>query len=206
MSMGAEDRRLGRLLAMSDARGTVSFTRMADGTAEDYALLGRYEDEYLTGLADRLLGALRALEGSFGGYRVTRYEHSLQAATRALRDGKDEGYIVATLLHDIGDEYAPYTHGEMVAAILKPYVDPTVCWMIGHHGVFQLYYYGHHTGQDRDARDRWRDHPNYEMTVEFCERYDQASFDPTYDSLPITEFEPMVRRVFAEPRFLTEIS
>lgn len=194
------------LAPMGSAEGTVSFTRMADGTAEDYALLERYEDEYLRGLPDRLLAALRALEGSFGGYRVTRYEHSLQAATRAHLDGKDEGYVVATLLHDIGDELAPYTHGEMVAAVLRPYVEPAICWMIGHHGAFQLYYYGHHTGQDRDARDRWRDHPNYDMTVEFCERYDQASFDPAYDAMPLETFEPMVRRVFAEPRFLTDIA
>jgi predicted HD phosphohydrolase len=194
------------LAPMRSAEGTVSFTRMADGTAEDYALLGRYEDEYLLGLPDRLLRALGALDGSFGGYRVTRFEHSLQAATRAHRDCKDEGYVVATLLHDIGDELAPYTHGEMVAAVLRPYVDPAVCWMIGHHGAFQLYYYGHHTGQDRNARDRWRDHPNYDMTVEFCERYDQASFDPDYDAMPLEAFEPMVRRVFAEPRFLTGIT
>ncbi len=198
---------IGRLGAMgARAEGTVSFTRMADGTAEDYALLDRYEELYLEGLPDRLLAALDKLKGSFGGYQVTRYEHSLQVATRALRDGKDEGYVVATLLHDIGDELAPWTHGEMVAAVLKPYVDPAVCWMIGHHGAFQLYYYGHHTGQDRNVRDRWRDHPNYAMTAEFCERYDQASFDPAYDELPIEEFEPMVRLVFAEPRFLTEIS
>ncbi|MEX0984590.1 MAG: hypothetical protein WD096_06025 [Actinomycetota bacterium] len=188
------------------AEGTVSFARMADGTAEDYALLNRYEDEYLEGLPDRLLAALDKLKGSFGGYRVTRYEHSLQAATRAFRDGKPEGYVVATLLHDIGDDLAPWTHGEMVAAVLKPYVDPAVCWMIGHHGAFQLYYYGQHTGQDRNARDRWRDHQNYDMTAEFCEKYDQASFDPSYDALSIEEFDPMVRRVFAEPRFLTDIS
>ena len=197
---------VGRLAAMGDVRGTVSFTRMADGTAEDYELLGRYEDAYIAGLPDRLLGALDALKGSFGGYQVTRYQHSLQAATRAHRDGKDEGYVVATLLHDIGDEYAPWTHGEMVAAILKPYVDPAVCWMIGHHGAFQLYFYGHHVGEDPNTRDRWKDHANYAMTEEFCERYDQASFDPTYDTLPIEEFEPMVRRVFAEPRFLTGIT
>ncbi len=190
----------------TDAQGTVSFTRMADGTAEDYALLGRYEDAFMDGLPDRLLEALERLKGSFGGYRVTRYEHSLQAATRALRDGKDEAYVVATLLHDIGDDLAPYTHGEMVATVLKPYVAPAICWMIGHHGVFQLYYYGHHTGQDRNARDRFRDHPNYAMTEEFCERYDQASFDPAYDSEALATFEPMVRRVFAEPRFLVEIS
>ena len=181
---------------------TVSFTRMQDGTAEDYALLGRYEDEFMKGLPDRLLKALDALKGSYGGYQVTRYDHSLQAATRALRDDRDEEYVVATLLHDIGDELAPYTHGEMVAAILRPYVREELHWIVKHHGVFQMYYYAHLSGGDRDARDRYRDDPHFDACAEFCERYDQASFDPAYDTLPIDAFEPMVRRVFAEPRYL----
>lgn len=181
---------------------TVSFTRMADGTKEDYDLLARYEDEYLQTLPDRLLEALDKLRDSFSGYQVTRYEHSLQSATRALRDGRDEEYVVAALLHDIGDELAPFTHGEMVAAVLRPYVRPEVCWIVKHHGAFQLVYRGHHTGEDADARERWRGHPWFDACAEFCERYDQNCFDPGYDSLPVEHFEPMVRRVFAEPRHL----
>jgi len=181
---------------------TVSFTRMQDGTAEDYALLGRYEDEFVKGLPDRLLKALDGLKASFDGYQVTRYEHSLQAATRAHRDGRDEEYVVATLLHDIGDELAPYTHGEMVAAILRPYVREELHWIVKHHGVFQMYFYAHLSGGDRNARDRYRDDPHFAACAEFCERYDQASFDPGYDTLSIDAFEPMLRRVFAEPRHL----
>ena len=30
----------------------------------------------------------------------------------------------------------------------------------------------------------------------FCERWDQSSFDPEYDSLPIEFFAPLVRPVF----------
>jgi predicted HD phosphohydrolase len=181
---------------------TVAFTSMADGTAEDYALLDRYEEGYLASLPDRLLEALDKLKSSLAGYQVSRYEHSLQSATRALRDGRDEEYVVAALLHDIGDELAPYTHGEMTAAILKPYVRPEVCWVVKHHGLFQMYYYAHHTGGDRNARDRYRDHEWYDGCAEFCEKYDQNCFDPAYDSLPVSEFEPMVRRVFNEARYL----
>jgi len=181
---------------------TVSFTRMADGTREDYALLARYEEEYSAKLPDRLLAALDALKQSLVGYQVTRYEHSLQSATRAHRDGKSEEYVVAALLHDIGDELAPYTHGEMTGAILKPFVRPELAWMVKYHGVFQLYYYAHHSGGDRNARDRYKDHPHYDACVEFCELYDQNCFDPAYESLPVEFFEPMVRRVFAEPRYL----
>jgi predicted HD phosphohydrolase len=181
---------------------TVSFTRMADGTREDYELLARLEEDYLARLPDRLLAALEALKESFPGYRVSRYEHSLQSATRALRDGRDEEYVVAALLHDLGDELAPHTHGEMVAAILKPFVRPELVWAVEHHGAFQAYYYAHHLGEDRNVRDRWRDHPYYAACAEFCERYDQNSFDPAYESEPLETFEPMLRRVFAEPRYL----
>ena len=181
---------------------TVSFTRMEDGTAEDYALLDSFEEEFMKGLPDRLLRALDGLKGSFDGYQVTRYNHSLQAATRAHRDGRDEEYVVTTLLHDIGDELAPLTHGEMVAAILRPYVREELHWIVKHHGVFQMYYYAHHSGGDRNARDRYRDDPHFDACAEFCDRYDQASFDPDYDSEPVDFFEPMVRRVFADPRYL----
>jgi len=181
---------------------TVSFTRMEDGTAEDWALIESYETDFYAALPDRILASVDALKDSFGGYQVTRYTHSLQAATRARRDGRDEEYVVAALVHDIGDDLAPYTHGEMVAAVLKPFVRQELCWMVKHHGVFQMHFFSYLSESDRNLRDRWRDHPNFDLTAEFCERYDQASFDPDYDTLPIAEVEPMVRRIFAEPRYL----
>jgi predicted HD phosphohydrolase len=181
---------------------TVGFTAMADGTREDYELLERLESEYIERLPDRLLAAVRALEHSFGGYRVSRCEHSLQSATRAQRDGRSDEYVAAALVHDIGDELAPYTHGEMVAAILRPYVEPRICWVIAHHGVFQQYYYGRQTGEDPDARERYREHEWFDDCAEFCELYDQNCFDPAYDSLPLESFEPVLRWVFAEPRYL----
>ena len=181
---------------------TVSFTSMAEGTKEDYAILARAEEQFAHELPDRLLEALVQLKESFPGYKVSRYEHSLQSATRALRDGRDEEYVVAALLHDIGDTIAPYTHSETVAAILKPFVRPELAWIVGHHGAFQMYYYGHHRGLDRNTRDLWKDHEWYEGCREFCELYDQNCFDPDYHSEPLETFEPMVRRVCSEPRYL----
>ncbi len=175
---------------------TVSFTSMADGTAADYALLAKMEHEYVKALPDRLIKAVKELDDSLAGYQVTRYVHSLQSATRAYRDGKDEEYIVAALLHDIGDVLAPHTHSEMVAAILMPYVRPEIVWIVKHHGMFQMHYYAHHYGEDPNVRDRHKDHPWYDACAEFCEKYDQNCFDPNYDALPIEFFEPMVRRVF----------
>lgn len=181
---------------------TVSFTKMEDGTAEDWALIESFEVAFYAALPDRILASLDKLRDSFGGYRVTRYMHSLQAATRALRDGRDDEYVVTALVHDIGDDLAPYTHGEMVAAVLKPFVREELCWMVKHHGVFQLRFFSHLSEDDRNRRERWRDHPSFELTAEFCELYDQASFDPDYPTLPIAEFEPTLRQVFAEPRYL----
>jgi predicted HD phosphohydrolase len=181
---------------------TVSFSQMADGTRADYELLDHHELERTKTLAERVLGALRALEGSFAGYKVSRLGHSLQSASRAQGDGRNEEYVVTALLHDIGDELAPHTHGELAAAVLRPFVSKECWWIAKHHGLFQLYYYAHHFGGDRNTRDCYRDSPYFEACAEFCELYDQRSFDPDYQSAPFEFFEPMVRRVFAEPRHL----
>jgi predicted HD phosphohydrolase len=176
---------------------------MSDMTKEDTELVMSDADEDARELPARLLATVAGLDAFQGPVQVSRLEHSLQSATRAARDGRDEEYVVAALLHDIGDHLAPYSHGEYVAAVLKPYVAERICWIIQHHPVFQAYYYAHHMGGDRDARDRYRDHPWYEDCREFCELYDQNCFDPAYDSLPLEHFEPTVRRVFSAPRYAT---
>ncbi|WP_425153843.1 HD domain-containing protein [Candidatus Palauibacter sp.] len=179
----------------------VSFTRMADGTREDYELLADLEEEFAAGTADRVLAHLRELSGSMGGYKVDRLEHSLQSATRAHGDGAEEEMVVAALLHDIDDLLAPHSHGELAALLLRPFVTERTHWIVRHHGLFQRVYYAHQVGGDPNARDKYRDHPWYQDAVDFCHRWDQCSFDPDYDSLPLEFFEPMVRRVFAREPF-----
>ncbi len=186
---------------MSDNREVVTFTSMAEGTREDYELLDRLEAEFSKGTADRVLTILRDLSGSLSGYKIDRLEHSLQCASRAYRDRADEELVVAALLHDIGDLLSPFNHSELAAAVLRPYVSEKTHWIVLHHGLFQSYYYAQHTGGDRNARDAYRDHPWYQDTVEFCHRWDQPSFDPDYESLPLEFFEPMVRRIFSQPPF-----
>jgi predicted HD phosphohydrolase len=175
---------------------TVSFRRMADGTRADYELLARHETAFVAGTADRILAHLQRLDDGLGGYQVTRLEHSLQAATRAWRDGADADWIVAALLHDIGDDLAPHNHDSLAAAVIRPYVREEVSWVVQHHGIFQLPYYAHHTGGDPNAREKYRGHPSFDAAVVFCERWDQASFDPDYDALPLAFFTPIVREVF----------
>ncbi|SDL18151.1 Predicted HD phosphohydrolase [Franzmannia pantelleriensis] len=179
----------------------VAFRQMKDGTQEEYVFLERLEDEFNQGLVDRLLRALRHLDNSLSGYQVSRLEHSLQSAARAEADGADEDMIIGALLHDLGDELAPYNHSQLAAAIIRPYVRGEVTWVVHHHGLFQKFYYAHHFGDDPNERDRYRDHPWYQSCVDFCERYDQAAFDPDYPTPPLEHFEPMLRRVFSRTPF-----
>ncbi|MGI9417499.1 MAG: HD domain-containing protein [Geminicoccaceae bacterium] len=176
---------------------TVSFTQMKDGTAEDYELLDAMEEAYATGTADRVLDYLKRLERSLSGYQISRLDHSLQTATRAERDGADIDWVVTALLHDIGDELAPFNHDSIAAAVIKPYVREECAWVCEHHGIFQMVYYAHFQGGDPDIRERYRDHPYYQAAVDFCERWDQASFDPAYATMPLAHFAPAVREVFA---------
>lgn len=177
----------------------VSFRRMEDGTREDYLLLDQSERDYAVGLPDRVLDGLRRLDHSLQGYPVSRLEHSLQVASRALADDADDELIVAALIHDIGDELAPYNHAEIAAGILRPYVRPEVTWIVEQHGLVQSYYYVHHMGGDRNARDRLKGHKWYAACEAFCARWDQVSFDPDYPSKPLEEFEPLVRKIFSRP-------
>ena len=180
---------------------TVEFTRMIDGTQADYDLLDRHERAHVSGLADRILDALRGLENSIGGYKVSRLTHSLQTATMAEADGADIEMIVGALIHDIGDDLATENHSQMAAAIIRPYVRPEVTWVIQMHGLFQMAYYADKRGQDPNGRDAYRDHPYYESCVRFCERWDQEAFDPGYPTKPLEHFEPMLREVFGRAAF-----
>ena len=179
----------------------VSFRRMEDGTREDYLLLDRSEREYAAGLPDRVLRALRQLGTSLDAYPVSRLEHSLQVATRAEAAGADEELVLGALLHDIGDELAPYNHCELAAAILRPYVSEQTYWVVKYHGEFQAHFYAHHFGSDPNTRDRHSNNPHFQACADFCEKWDQEAFDPNYDSLPLEFFEPMVRRIFAREPF-----
>ena len=185
---------------MNRALQTVDFINMADGTKEEYAFLAEQEEAYIQSLPDRLLDALARLDNSISGYKVSRLEHSLQSATRALDAGEDEEYVVAALLHDIGDDLAPLSHSEMVAAVLRPFVSERIYWIIKHHGLFQSYYYAHHHGNDRNLRDSHKDHRWYQDCVDFCANYDQNCFDPDYQSKPLEFFRPMVERIFSAPK------
>ena len=174
----------------------VNFTQMKDGSKEDYLLLDKHEKKYIEGTADRLLKFMSGLNSTLEGYKISRLEHSLQTATRALNDKAGDEMIVAALFHDIGDELAPLNHSEYAAAVLKPYVSEKTRWIVEKHGEFQMYYYAHHLGGNRNQREKYRGHKYYLETMDFCEKWDQKSFDPNFKSLSLKEFEPFVKKIF----------
>ena len=176
---------------------SAKFHAMTEGAAEDWALIGKSMAPFVKELPDRVLSHLKMLDGDCGGFAVDRLEHSLQTATRAFKDGRDEEYVVCALLHDMGDILGPRNHADIAAAILKPFVSEQNHWMVEQHGIFQGYYFFHYIGLDREAREQHRGHPAFEHTAQFCHLYDQAAFDPAYESMPLSAFEPMVHRVFS---------
>ena len=168
----------------------------------DWIALDRQRDELLVREKPRvvldLFSALGA-EPSFG-YEINMQGHGLQAATFALRDGRDEETVVVALLHDIGFTLARDTHGAFAAMVLGPHISEANRWMLVHHQVFLDHHVPDHPAVDRDARERWRGHPHFEWTATFVDRYDQAAVSAGAEILPLEAFRPMVHRVLGRHR------
>lgn len=182
---------------MLDKSQTPTWTSFEEAEKADWDAVMAYEEAYNAALPDRILDAVRSLDEDWTPYPVNRLQHCLQAATRAHADGADDEIVVAALVHDVGDILSPYNHGELAAAMMKPYVSERTWWILKHHCVFQGYYYNHHLGGDRNARDKYRDSPHWEACRQFCHDYDQCAFDPSYPTKPLEFFEPILRRVLS---------
>src|SRR5690349_12325853 len=124
---------------MSDeeVRPRATFTAFDRSTQIDRDILGAEFVRYASELPDRVLDHLRLLADGYGGWPVDRLTHSLQCATLAHDDGRDDEYVVCALLHDIGDSLGSYNHPEIAAAILRPFVSEANHWMIEKHGILQ---------------------------------------------------------------------
>jgi predicted HD phosphohydrolase len=180
-----------------DERAT--FANMADSTQQDWQIIGHHSANFMVDLPSRVLTHLRLLDGDFGGFAVDRLTHSLQTAARAERAGRDDRYVLAALLHDIGDTLGSFNHADIAAAIVKPFVTPEIHWMVEHHAEFQGYYFFHHLGLDRDVREKYRGQPEFDLTAEFCAEYDAPAFDSAYDTPPLEHYEPLVRQLMVSP-------
>ncbi len=187
-------------MSQSTAPYRATFTRMDESTAEEWAgIIGRH-GEQTEALPAHLLEQLRLLDADSGGFAVDRLTHSLQTARRAELDGRDDAYVVCALLHDIGDVLGPRNHADIAAAILRPWVSDAYHFMVQQHGVFQGYYFWHHIGGDRNARDAFAGHEHYDLTEEFVREYDMPAFDPAYPTPPLEHYEPLLRAFFADNR------
>jgi predicted HD phosphohydrolase len=182
------------------AHPRASFDSMETSTQEDWKIIVSQFMPYAKALPDRVLDHLRLLDGDCGGFPVDRLTHSLQTATLAHRDNRDEEYVVCALLHDIGDTLGSYNHPDIAAAILKPFVSEANHWMVQQHGIFLGYYFFHHLGMNRDMREAFRAHPYFAQTEEFSVKYDNPAFDVHAEYLPLDFFEPILRRVLAQPK------
>jgi predicted HD phosphohydrolase len=181
---------------MTEIATPTSFATFEESTKEDWAVIMQHIQVTQSHVAVNVIAQMRQLRSDYGGFPVDRLEHSLQTATRAERAGRDDEYVLCALLHDIGDNLAPFNHPSIAAGILKPFVSEANHWMVLHHGIFQGYYFWHHIGLDRNARDAHRDSPHYDLTEEFCALYDQTAFDATYVSEPLEHFEPLIHQYF----------
>ena len=183
-------------------RKNVKFKHMKDGDKEDYLLLQKYEENYVSLTYERIIEELtRQGKNTMEGYKITRLDHGLQSATRAYNDGADIDWIVGALLHDIGDGLAPQNHDRFSAEVIRPYVRDEITWVIEHHGIFQMIYYAHHYGWDKNARDKFKDNIYFQTCADFCERWDQKSFDPEYKNKDLEFFKPMIKEVFSRPPY-----
>ena len=183
----------------------VKFKHMKDGDKVDYLLLQKYEEKYVSLTYERIIEELtRQGKNTMEGYKITRLDHGLQSATRAYNDGADIDWIVGALLHDIGDGLAPQNHDRFSAEVVRPYVRDEITWVIEHHGIFQMIYYAHHYGWDKNARDKFKDNIYFQTCADLWERWDQKSFDPEYEYKDLDFFKPLIKEVFSRPPYKDE--
>jgi predicted HD phosphohydrolase len=184
---------------------TVKFRCLSEGDREDFEFLEECDTAYASNVGERLIQTLASLENAMSGFQITRLEHCLQSTTRAWFDGADIDWIVSTLLHDIGDIHAPYDHDEYAALILRPFVREQCTWTVKNHGDFQKFYFAAQLDEDPHVRDQYQDEPYFDDCVQFCELWDQKSFDPAYTSLSIDFFSPFVMEVFNRKPYETAV-
>ena len=177
----------------------VEKSALDDFRADDWKRLNSQRAPYVA--EEQARQALRLLSASADdttfGYQINNYRHCLQSASLVMEAGHDEETIVVALFHDVGFTVCPDAHGAFAADLLGAYISEANYWMLRHHTAFQLFHCHEYPGIDRNARQRWRNHPHFQWTAEFVEKYDQNAIRSDYRKLSLDVFEPMVQRIFA---------
>jgi predicted HD phosphohydrolase len=171
---------------------------MDQGKIEDWMVIGQAVFQRQAGMPRMIKSMLRQLEEQVDGFAVNQLHHGLQTATRALRAGASEELVVAALCHDIGKVISVENHPAIGAEILKPYVSHETYQIIRTHQDFQGRHYYALLGLDPEARRQYAEQPWYALACRFTDEWDQTAFDPEYDTLSLSYFEPMIDRVFAQ--------
>src|ERR1700689_4195022 len=181
---------------------SAAFRALDDATPNDWKIIDRAEREYRRdhGPGRALLKLMASIADDEPlGVAVNVYTHCLQTATRVLKAGHDDELVVVALFHDLPEAFSDNHHGLLAAQMLAPWLSERRAWVLTHHVEFQTRHFANHPTRDRNERDRYAGHPWFAQTAEFCERYDQNSFDPSYPTRTFAAFEPIVRRFFAGP-------
>lgn len=175
---------------------------MDESTPEQWARIGTETMANQGRVAQRVLAMLAGLAEITDGFSVDQLTHSLQTATRAEQAGAGEEMIVASLCHDIGKYVSVPNHPRIAAEILRAYVSDDVYYVILTHQDFQGRHYYRHFSMDPDAREQYRGEPWFSLAERFADEWDQASFDPDFETYPLSHFEPLVLDLFSRPNRL----
>ena len=175
------------------------FTRMQDGTAQDWAAIAAGHQGHFETVADRYIDMLKQLEGVELGFGCDQLHHALMTATLARRSGASDEEITIALLHDVGKVVNVLNHGAIVAEMLKPYVSDDAYHALKYHQDFQGEHYYHYLGMDKDARKQFEGEPWYDLAVKLVDTWDAEGFDPAFEVDSLESFEPVLRRVLVHP-------
>jgi predicted HD phosphohydrolase len=170
---------------------------MDQGKVEDWMIIGQQVLKRQAGMPAIITGMLRQLQEQVDGFAIDQLQHGLQTATRAVNDGASEELIIAALCHDIGKVISVENHPAIAAEILRPYVSDETYEIVRTHQDFQGRHYYALMGRDPDERRKYEGMPWFQLACKFTDEWDQASFDPDYETLPLEHFQPMIERVFS---------
>lgn len=175
------------------------FTRMQDGTAEDWAIIGAAHVEHFTKTPAHLMDMLRSLEKFTLGFACDQLQHSLMTGTLARQDGATDEEVAIALLHDVGKAVSIPNHGAIAAELMKPYVSEDAYFAIRHHQDFQGRYYYEFAGASPKLRDDFTGESWYPLAEKLVDRWDAPAFDPDFEVDSLESFEPLLQGIFAQP-------
>jgi predicted HD phosphohydrolase len=172
------------------------FTRMQEGSLDDWKIIGAAHKEDFGKTADRFIGMLRQLENATLGFACDQLQHALMCGTLARRAGASNEHIVIALCHDIAKVINVPNHGQIAAEMMRPYISDDSYHVIYNHQAFQGEHYYQYLGAPTDLRKQWVDESWYPLAVKLVDEWDAPAFDPDFEVDSLESFVPLMREVF----------